>query len=269
MDKNWKAQFYNLREDELDSVVWRYLTFPKFIHLISYGALWFCRLEYLIDKFEGRIPEAALTLMREENEKTKECFPHPEYQRQINNWPEDNVASGRSLTAANCWFIGDEESSAMWKEYARGPDGVAIKSSMRKVWESIYLPAEFSFIGKVKYVDFNTYEMSSYEAHQAHHRAFLKDISKFGHEHELRLCTMNIKTTACLDSLGRVFSNEDITGAKMNNFDEAGLQVRIDLRNLFDTLVLAPGSQEWFKNLVTHLSLKGHFKWNIQRSRIK
>jgi len=51
MDKNWKAQFYNLTEDELDSVAWRYLTFPKFIHLISYGALWFCRLEYLIDKF--------------------------------------------------------------------------------------------------------------------------------------------------------------------------------------------------------------------------
>jgi len=269
MDKNWKAQFYNLTEDELDSVAWRYLTFPKFIHLISYGALWFCRLEYLIDKFEGRIPEKALARMRQENEKTKEWCPHPEYQTQIDQWPEKNIADGRSLTAANCWFIGDEESPEMWNEYARGPDGVAIRSSVRKVWESIYLPAEFSFIGKVKYVDFNTYEMSSYEAHQAHHRAFLKDKNEFGHECELRICTMNIKTPACLDSLGRVFSKEDITGAKMNNFDEAGLQVRVDLRNLFDTLVLAPGSQEWFKNLVTHLSLKGDFKWNIRRSRIK
>jgi hypothetical protein len=32
---------------------------------------------------------------------------------------------------------------------------------------------------------------------------------------------MNINTPACLDSLGRVFNKDDITGAKMNNFDEA------------------------------------------------
>jgi hypothetical protein len=79
--------------------------------------------------------------MRQENEKTKEWCPHPEYQTQIDQWPEKNIADGRSLTAANCWFIGDEESPEMWNKYARGPDGVAIRSSVRKVWESIYLPA--------------------------------------------------------------------------------------------------------------------------------
>jgi hypothetical protein len=121
----------------------------------------------------------------------------------------------------------------------------------------------------VNYVDFDTYKMSSYEAHQAHHRAFLKDKKKFSHECEMRICTMNIKTPACLDSLGRVFSKEDIAGAKMNNFDKTGLQVRVDLRGLFDTVVLAPGSEEWFKNLVAHLSLKSEFNWNIRSSRIK
>ena len=80
MDKNWQAQLYNLKEDDLDSVVWRYLTFPKFIHLISYGALWFCRLQHLIDVYEGRIPEKVLSKMRQENEKTKKLFPHPEHQ---------------------------------------------------------------------------------------------------------------------------------------------------------------------------------------------
>lgn len=111
--------------------------------------------------------------------------------------------------------------------------------------------------------------MSSYEAHQAHHRAFLKDKYKFSHESELRICTMNIKTQACLDTLGRIFSKKDITGANMNNFGEAGLHVKVNLTNLFDTIVLAPGSKKWFRNLITHLSLKGNFNWNIQNSRIK
>lgn len=269
MDKNWQAQLYNITENELDSVVWRYLTFPKFIHLLSYGALWFCRLQYLIDKYEGRMPERVFRQMRQENEKTKELFSHPEHQKQIDEWPEKNVSDGRSLTAANCWFIGEEESSVMWSEYAKGPEGVAVKSTIRKVWESVYLPAEFSFIGKVKYVDFETYEMSTYEAHQAHHRAFLKDRNKFCHEQELRMSTMNIKTPACLDKFGKVFDKEDIAGAKMNNFEEAGLQVRVDLKNLFDSVILAPNAEDWFRNLVTHLSLRANLNWNILDSKLK
>lgn len=269
MDRNWKAQFYNITTDELDLSIWRYLTFPKFIHLISYSALWFIRLEYLLDKFEGRIPEKPLKLMCQENEKMSDWFPNPEHKKQIEQWPEINVADGRSLTAVNCWFMGDEESPEMWNEYAKGPEGVAIRTSIRKVWESIYLPAEFSFIGKVKYVDFDSYKMSSYEAYQAHHRAFLKDEKKFSHEHELRISTMNLKTQACLDPLGRILNKEDIAGAKMNNFDEAGLQVSVELKNLFDTVVLAPGSQNWFKNLVTHISLKGKFNWKILNSSIR
>lgn len=156
MGNSWKVQFYNISEDELDSTVWRYLTFPKFIHLIHYGALWFCRLDYLIEKFEGQIPEKPLAQMRQENEKTKEGFPTPEHQKQIDQWPEKNMEDGRSLTAVNCWFIGSEESPEMWNGYAQGSEGVTIKSSIRKVWESIDLPFEFSFIGKVKYVDFET-----------------------------------------------------------------------------------------------------------------
>lgn len=231
--------------------------------------MWFCRLQHLIDKYEGRIPDKVLAQMRQENEKTKELFPRPDLQKQIDEWPEKNVSDGKSLTAANCWFIGENESRFMWDEYARGPEGLAIKSTIRKVWESVYLPSEFSFIGKVNYVDFDTYVMSSYEAHQAHHRAFLKDKEKFGQERELRICTMNIKTPACLDPLGKALSKEDIAGAKMNNFDEAGLLVRVDLNNLFDTVVLAPASPEWFKNLVTHLSIKGDFNWKIVDSIIE
>lgn len=263
MDKNWKAQPYELDDSDLDTVVWRYLTFPKFINLISYGALWFCRLQHLIDEYEGQFPEKALSAMRDKNEETKRHFPHPEHQKQIDEWPERNVSDGRSLTAVNCWFIGEHESEAMWNEYVGSSEGVAIRSTIGAVWNSVYLSNQFSFIGKIKYVDFDNYEMSTYEASQAHLRAFLKDSKKFSHESELRLSTMNIKTLACLDEIGRCYKKEDISGKHMNNFDSAGLSIRVELSTLFDTVVLAPNAQRWFKNLVLHIADKNQTKWNI------
>lgn len=266
--EEWKAQLYNISEDELDTIVWRYLTFSKFIGMISYGALWFSRLCFLIDKFEGRMPENSVASMRKENEQWKSVFSDPRLQNQIDEWPERNVNDGQSLSAINCWFIGNEESERMWDEYVGSSEGVAVKSTIRKVRDSVYLPSEWSFIGKVKYVDLNKYETSTYEASQAHHRAFLKDRNRFENENELRIETMNIRTPCCLDALGRPLDPETVKGKGMNNFDEPGLYVRADLKNLFDTIVTASLAPKWFVNLIKHLQLKSGFDWKIQRSKL-
>jgi hypothetical protein len=269
MNTKWKAQLHKLRDDDLDMVVWRYLTFPKFIHLISYGALWFCRLQELIDEFEGRMPEEPLKKISESHQGLKKRFNHPSYHKQIDEMPNRNVQDGRSLTAVNCWFIGDEESQIMWDAYVGSPEGVAIRSTIRKIRDNVYLHSDWSFIGKVEYVDYENHAMPTYEANQAHFRAFLKDKHQFVHENELRISTMNIKTPACLSPLGNPFPKDDISGAKMNNFDEAGLYIRVNLNNLFDTIILHPESQIWFKNLIVHLSQKGESAWNVEESKLR
>lgn len=116
MNTESKAQLHNLEENELDFTVWRYLTFPKFIHLISYGALWFCRLQELIDEFEGCMPEKPMAKMQKEHQKYKKVFTHPDHHKQIDDMAARNVSDGQSLTAVNCWFIGAEESQSMWGE---------------------------------------------------------------------------------------------------------------------------------------------------------
>jgi len=265
----WKAQLYNISDDELDSVVWRYLTFPKFISMISYGALWFCRLDYLKDEFEGVMPYKTVSEMKKENERWKPVFSKPELQKQLDEMPKRNVEDGKVLTAVNCWFLGVNESLQMWNDYVGAPEGVVVKSTIRKVRDSVYLPSEMSFIGKVKYVDFDKYEMSTYEGSQAHHRAFLKDRNHFDHENEIRMQTMNLRSPACLDPFGRPLSREDIIGKGMNNLDEPGLHVRVDLNNLFDTIITAPGAQKWFINLIKHIQIKSGFKWMIECSQFK
>jgi hypothetical protein len=50
------SKLKNISESELDSTIWRYLTFAKFVSLITYQALWFSKLNILQDEFEGTLP---------------------------------------------------------------------------------------------------------------------------------------------------------------------------------------------------------------------
>ncbi len=266
---DWKLTLHNISEEDLDTVVWRYLTFPKFIHLISYRALWFSRLRYLIDEFEGAMPKKTIKALQKQHDKFRHLFPWPQAQKQFDEMEMKNVEDGKNLQAVNCWFMGDNGSQRMWDEYVGTSEGVAIRSTVRKVRGSIFLPSEFSFIGKVKYIDFENCEMTSYHGSQAYRRAFLKDANKFKHESELRICTMNLRTQVCLDPIGKPLPLEKRIGAGMNNFDAPGLNVRVKLEDLFDTVITAPNAPVWFIDLIKHLQWKTNFMWKIEESKLK
>ncbi len=263
---DWKAQLYNLSDEDLDMVVWRYLTFPKFVNMISFRALWFCRLRYLTDEFEGTMPRKTFASTNEEYAKSKTVFTSPEFHRQIDEMATRNVEDGRSLTAVNCWFIDEDESERMWNEYVGSTEGVVVKSTVRKIWESTFLRSDCSFIGRVNYVDYDEHDMDIHKGGQAHERAFLKDRAKFQHEKELRITTLNMRTPACVDSLGAPLTPENLAGIGANNFDAAGLNVRFKLNSLFDTIVVAPGASDWFYNLIRHIQIKAAINWTVKRS---
>lgn len=243
--------FKNITESELDKTVWRYLTFPKFISLITYQALWFSKLHILQDTFEGCLPSVTEEKLNTKNQKYKEQF-HPDFHSQIDNWVSDNVRDGRELEVVSCWFLGEEESRVMWEGYVGDGEGVAIKSTIRQLSKFVFAYSEFSSIGKVKYVDFNSYDMDSYEAHQARERAFLKDI-KFQREQEIRIATMSLKTPGCVNMDGTRTKPEDYSGKNMNNFENAGLYVGTRLNDLIDEIVLPPKTLEWFELLIKRI----------------
>jgi len=120
----------NLDESEFDRPLWRYLTFPKYISMLAYGALWFPKLNILQDKFEGRMPARVDTEMRAEHERLKQNF-HPSLHDQFDRMNQRNVDDGRELTAVSCWFLSSNESSKMWSAYTANCEGVAIKSTVR------------------------------------------------------------------------------------------------------------------------------------------
>lgn len=154
---------------DLEKTVWRYMSFGKFISLMTYRALWFSKLNILQDTYEGLIPENVKQQMHEENQTFKSQFNTPEFHRQIDAWPSKNEDDGRELLVVNCWFLGESESERMWNEYGGPSEAVAIKATIGRLAKYVWVPNDehISHIGLVSYVDHDTHEMSAYEAPQA------------------------------------------------------------------------------------------------------
>jgi hypothetical protein len=244
--------FKNIDPAELDRPVWRYLPFSKYISLLSYGALWFSKLNILEDQYEGAMPSKADAAMRADREKLKRHFD-PSMHKQINDMNARNVADGRELTAVSCWFAADIESGRMWREYAKDTEGIAIRSTIRALSQYVDCDPQFSQIGKVKYVDLNNHLISAYEANQAQERALLKSL-QYTHEQEVRILTMSLRGPMCVGMDGVPLREEDWRGVGMNNFDNPGLYIRADFRKLIHATVLAPGAAQWFEMMVKHIA---------------
>lgn len=259
--------YKNLGQSELDCTVWRYLTFPKYISLLTYGALWFSKLNILIDEFEGAMPIKADAEMLAEHQRYKALFG-PASHEQIDSANEKNVEDGRELTVANCWFASELESERMWKEYAGGSEGVAIKSTIGSLSQFVFCDPRFSNIGKVRYIDLNSYRMTPYEANQAQERAFLKRL-EFCHEQEVRIVTMSLKGPTCINMDGTALKPEDYQGTRMNNFQNPGLYIRADLQRLVKSTVLAPGAPLWFELLVKRLVHLSRVGGAVERSMLE
>jgi hypothetical protein len=257
----------NIDQSDLDQTVWRYLTFPKYISLLTYGALWFSKLNILVDKYEGCMPKLANAEMLAELQKFK-SLPDPGLHEQIDGVNQKNVEDGRELTLANCWFVSESESGRMWKEYAGGSEGVAIKSTIGLLAQHVFCDARFTRIGRVQYVDLDTHVMSHYEANQAQERAFLKG-KQFSHEQEIRIVTMNFKGPMCVIPDGTVLKNDEYQGANMNNFENPGLYIRADLRKLITSTVLAPGAAKWLELLVRRIVQLSNVGGPVERSKLE
>ena len=258
----------DLGRDDLERTVWRYMPFAKFISLITYQALWFSKLNILQDNYEGRIPAVVRAQMHERNQRHKLTFNTPEFHRQIDAWPTKNEDDGRELLVVSCWFLGDNEYQRMWDEYGGSTEAVAIKSTVGRLGKYVFVPQDEakSQLGMVSYVDHESYEMSISKAHQAIERAFLKDKARFGHEQEVRLVTMNVKTTSCASPDGIPYTPEQVAGAKMNNFANPGLYVGVSLKRLITEVVVCPTAEGWFERLIRRIVQLSGIPAQVSRS---
>jgi hypothetical protein len=175
--------------------VWRYLTLPKFLSLVTERALPLVRADKLGDAFEGSVPKGygqeVLRIFAEDAKRIlRELVEKGEWPREANTEemeqqlaPQIKVRRLAYVRGSHisCWRWGNE-SEAMWRLYCGPEAGVAIVTSYQTLKRSL-TPDPATRAGLVNYIDFESESLPSLNfMHPLMHKR-----AAFAHEQEVRV----------------------------------------------------------------------------------
>ena len=241
-------------ESQTRAVVTRYLTLEKFISLLELEAMWFSRLGALQDRYECTAPGDArakvLELTKNRDAVEKRLPPGMlDYLLQVVDHGRGN--DGRQMGVVNCWFLGQDESERMWKEYGQDGNGLAIRSTVRRLATCFLITGDYalvSAVGRVHYLDFESHDRDPYDAHNLLRVAFIKE-RRYESEQEVRVVTLNSLHSGCLNPDGHPIDDGQPVFDPMSN----GLYVKCRLQELIQAVIVGPNAQPHFLRLIKRL----------------
>jgi len=215
--------------------IWRYMDFTKFVSLLDKQALFFTRADKLGDPFEGSHPKENIPLRAKVYKDEIPLEAISEIYKLL-----------REFTAVNCWHLNTHESAAMWKLYLKSNEGIAIRSSFRRLKDSFRDKKHDIFIGKVQYIDYEAYRIPDDPL-----SSFLYKRKSFGHELELRAVIQKLP-------------QKGLSPRSKRPFDD-GIYVPVDLNTLISDIYLAPTSPKWLHELVESVLKKYHLRKEVHQ----
>ena len=201
------------------------MDFTKFVSLLEKKALFFCPPDDLGDPFEGAI--SPVTPPSGPNIVPGKTYLVGEF----------DVRHSQKILRVNCWHMGEFESEAMWRLYAREHDGIAVKTVFARFKEAL-IGDQAVFGSKVHYQDYQTDPIP-------YGNVMLPLVHKrnaFRHEQEFRAL---------------YFQESD---------DTTGGYCEVDLLKLIEEVVVAPFSKDWFLDLVRSLAKRYGICDRVRRS---
>ncbi len=232
------TQFFKKEVYSDESEIWRYIDFSKLVDLLDSSCLFFPRLTILrdIDPYEGSfIPFSSHDKKGGSSKKLLK-----ELDKAL---PNDTFVS--------CWYLSDVESVALWKLFPKNDEGIAIKSNIGKLVQSIESKSsEYTiYMGSVTYghekvADRKTNNPKSFSGDDA---VFTKR-QCFEHEKELRL----------------VIYTYDLTTPVLHNSD--GLKIEVNLDAMISEIIISPEAPYWIEDLVKRVTKKYGFSFEIRQS---
>jgi hypothetical protein len=214
-----------------DSKIWRYMDLVKYADMLVKSSLHFVRADKLNDPFEGSFTRANIKY-RPQNY-AKLTIPIESFTKQIG----DIAKQFKLLAAINSWHLNDSESAAMWNLYAKNNQGIAIQSTFKKLKESLTDNRYTVFIGKITYVDWDSYYIPESNAFSP----FLHKRRSFEYEQELRAITYQLSTDDTKNFIPIM---------------ENGIDVQTNLKNLIERVYLSPLTPSWILDLIKSVTKK-------------
>lgn len=223
----------NYKRPALNTPLWRYMDFAKFVAMLANKSIYFARPDLLGDPFEGarglvsKQPEwKAYSLEYLENAiRTAPGGANNRSDEEIRQEAERLFSDIRRVdetefkrTFVSCWHASDVESEALWRLYCPpGSVGVAVQTERGVLEDSLDQELTIKF-GHVRYIDFSRGFAGTYD------RIFWKRKS-LSHEAEVR---------------GVVQKDW------MDKRDIPGIAVSADLNRGIQKVVISPFAPSWF-----------------------
>lgn len=139
-----------VRHPEVDAVLWRFMNFKKFIMLLKTQSVFFARPSAFDDSFEGAFTKKAYELHKNSIEEKKLKYP-------FSNVSISQYARAKDSIYISCWHQSPHESDAMWRLYGQENESIAIKTTVRKVTDSLAnnIGCTPMYVAQVQYIDYN------------------------------------------------------------------------------------------------------------------
>jgi hypothetical protein len=252
------------------ATIWRYMDLAKLISMLDRSALYFPRVDTLAsgDPFEGYYTNANARFARltfatasEELKKQWNVSDPKTFDMIMESIRKMGGHAGqmREMTFVSSWHILEHESAAMWAQYLKSQDGIAVQSSYQNLVNSIADCAEFPIhIGQVSYID---YETESIPMGQVMFPMMHKRKS-FEHERELRALIWTPEVEGKKNPEGAADPR------KSAYFGRSGLYVKTNLDELVTKVFVAPTAPKWFVEVVESLMARYGLKKDVVHSEL-
>ncbi len=212
--------------------VWRYMSFEKFANVLATESLFFTRADKYDDKFEGYIPESIIVSYESAG---------------IRIDPD----SFRPYIMCNCWHHGDKESMAMWDKYHLRNSGIAIKTTMGNLKNS--LPDKPNvFIGKIKYINNHDQIDMPIDVENFLHYPYFYKRKPFEYEQEVRAII-------------------DIASIPRDDPYEFGRPLKISVKMLIDEnseVIVSPHAEKWVADTIALIVERCGFQFPVNPSKL-
>lgn len=226
-----------------ETVIWRYMSFAKFMSILERNELYFSCATNQKDKTEGQYSD----LTKRDIESSLEGInPNDENLPSVKNLISRLMSEpekDKSQFFLSCWHNNEHESMNMWKKYVKNKEGICIKSNIGKLKESIshcVYPAVHIF--ETIYYNNDISKTPVVTDKRAVER-FIYKREEFEHENEIR-------------ALAGAYSGDDDWFRHESVIEHNGIYVPISPKILIDKIYVCPKSPDWFLELLKSILIK-------------
>lgn len=188
-----------------DVKIWRYMDVGRFLWLLHSRALYFSRRHELDDKWEGANPQSEIR----KGSRERKAIGMPSFAEKI-----------ADEAVFNCWHENDRESVAMWRLYTSGREGVAIQTTIDRLYWLLKKSQYWAMIQvlRVQYIDYDQEDDPPREG--GHYGLLTCKRRSYEHEREVRAIL------------------QTVPGSE-------GILIHVDLQRLIQRIVVAPTYPAW------------------------